>query len=293
MHFKVINGRPYLYESIRRGRRVTSRSYGPMDPRLVPECLALRDAARRDEAMERAKAARRELARVAPLVELGREVVAYGREVEAAVSEALGLLGYHRRRRGPWRKKRRTTMGEESAIQVKVTRTNIGQLIHLASKGDALAADKLPAALAEAAARSGGDVETETACLMLDVLPAPKEPAEARVELMRRELAPPGSSPVVKLMASRVVCDWLHVQCWERYMACAWGAKAPMSTSTLRAIEKNFDAAVLRYQRSLVTFAKIQRLSLPVVGQLNIAAPGATQINQATVGIVPPGAAGP
>ncbi|HIG97109.1 MAG TPA: hypothetical protein HA230_02070 [Candidatus Aenigmarchaeota archaeon] len=32
-HIKVINGRKYYYESIRRGKKVTSRYIGPVDER--------------------------------------------------------------------------------------------------------------------------------------------------------------------------------------------------------------------------------------------------------------------
>ncbi|AMV40455.1 hypothetical protein [Planctomyces sp. SH-PL62] len=280
MHLKRIEGRYYAYESARRDGRSTSRCWGRMPDLFVPACLEVardcRETREADAAIERRKQARL----LAPLVALRDGIAAYGAEVDAAVAEALGSLGYHRRRRGPWRKKRGADVGETTTIQV--TRTNLGQLLHLANKGDALAAERLPAAL-DAAARSGGDIETETASLVLDVLPAPKEPAEARVELMRRELAPPGSSPVVRLMASRVVCDWLHVQTWERYLALAWGNKHPMSAGTLRLIEKNFDQAVRRYQASLVALARIQRLRLPVVAQVNIAEAGSRQVNQAAV----------
>lgn len=279
MHLKRIGGRSYAYESARRGGRFTSRCWGRMPDLLVPACLEVardcRETREADAAMERRKQARL----LAPLVALRDEVIAYGAEVDAAVAEALGSLGYHRQRRGPWRKKRGADMAKTT---IQVTRTNLGQLLHLANQGDTLAAKKLPAAL-DAAAKAGGDIEKETASLVLDVLPAPKEPAEAQVELMRRELAPPGSSPVVRLMASRVVCDWLHVQTWERYLALAWGNKHSMSAGTLRLIEKNFDQAVRRYQTSLVAFARIQRLSLPVVAQVNIAEAGSRQINQAAV----------
>ncbi|WP_165251241.1 hypothetical protein [Paludisphaera soli] len=279
MHLKRIGGRFYTYESARRGGRSTSRCWGRMPDLFVSACLEVardcRETREADAAMERRKQARL----LAPLVALQDEIAAYGAEVDAAVAEALESLGYHRRRRGPWRQRRGADVGETT---IQVTRTNLGQLLHLANKGDALAAEKLPAAL-EAAARAGGDIGTETASLVLDVLPAPKEPAEAQVELMRRELSPPGSSPVVRLMASRVVCDWLHVQTWERYLALAWGNKHPMSAGTLRLIEKNFDQAVRRYQASLVALARIQRLSLPVVAQVNIAQAGSRQVNQAAV----------
>ncbi len=35
-HIKVINGRKYYYESIRKGKKVTSRYIGPVDARKKP-----------------------------------------------------------------------------------------------------------------------------------------------------------------------------------------------------------------------------------------------------------------
>jgi hypothetical protein len=175
-------------------------------------------------------------------------------------------------------------MGDEvKKTRVEVARTKLGELIHLANKGDVLAAEKLPAALVEAAARSGGDVETETASLLLDVLPAPKESAQARVELMKRELAPPGSSPIVRLMASRVVADWTHVQVWDKYLAGAHGGKFKATVGDAMRWEKSLNSAVLRYQRGLLALARIKRLDLPVIAQVNIAEAGSRQVNQAAV----------
>jgi hypothetical protein len=238
---------------------------------LVAGVKALDERCRLDREMTRAADARAEARSMAPLLELRRSVFEFGREVDEAVSAALESLGYHRRKRGPWRKKRGWGVGEETKVQL--SRTPIGQLIFLANKGDALAAEKLPAALVAAASRSGGDVETETVNFMLEaVLPSPREAAEARVELMRRELAPPGSSPIVRLMASRVVADWVMVQAWEKYLALGWSGKFKATVGQMNRWEKSHNSAVLRYQRGLVALARIQRLALPVVvGQINVA----------------------
>jgi len=237
---------------------------------VIADAKAFAEDCRLDREMTRAADARAEARSMAPILELRRSVFEFGREVDEAVSVALESLGYHRRKRGPWRKRRGWNVGE--ATKVQLSRTPIGELIYLANKGDALAAEKLPAALVAAASRSGGDVETETISFMLDVLPSSKEAAEARVELMRRELAPPGSSPIVRLMASRVVADWVMVQVWEKYLAGGWSGKFKATAGQVERWEKSHNSAVLRYQRGLVALARIQRLTLPVVvGQLNVA----------------------
>ncbi|WP_165251202.1 hypothetical protein [Paludisphaera soli] len=284
MHLKRIEGRYYAYESTRQGDRFTSRCWGRMPDRHVPMCLELVRDCREMRAIEKAEAEREQARTLAPLVALRDEVIAYGAEVDAAVASVLTAFGYHRPRRGPWRKQRGRDMGDSAAkAKVEVARTKIGELIHLANKGDALAAEKLPAALVAAAGRSGGDVETETFSLMLDVLPAPKEPAEARVELMKRELAPPGSSLMVRLMAGRVVADWTHVQTWEKFLAGAHSGKFKATVGDAMRWEKSLNAAVLRYQRGLVALARIKRLDLPVIAQVNIAEAGSQQLNQARV----------
>ena len=280
LHIKTIGGRSYVYESVRRGGKSTSRCWGRIDSAVIADARAFAEDCRLDREMTRAADARAEALRMAPILELRRSVSEFGREVDEAVSMALESLGYHRGKRGPWRKRRGWNVGE--ATKVRLSRTPIGELIYLANKGDALAAEKLPAALVAAASRSGGDVETETISFMLDVLPTPKEAAEARVELMRRELAPPGSSPIVRLMASRVVADWVMVQVWEKYLAGAWSGKFKSTVGQVERWEKSLNSAILRYQRGLVALARIRRLTLPVlVGQINVAAPGSQQVNQA------------
>lgn len=291
MHFKTIGGRVYLYESIRRGSRLTSRCHGQAAPEIVPLCRALDAECRRERAEMEAEARRRESAVVAPLAGLGTALAAYGREVDAAVATALGSLGYHRQRRGPWRKRRGTPM--EFAFK-GTPRTETGKLIHLARKGDALAREQLPTALLEAANRPGGDVQETTNLNLARMLPGARrddvcEAILARAELMRLELAPPGSTAVEELLAARVVADWMHAQSWEQLFAGLWNSDSNRPSDRLMAMmQKHMDAAVRRYRGSLVALAKVQRLGLSVViGQLNVAQPGSQQLNQSRVDHAP------
>lgn len=291
MHFKWIAGRVYLYESVRLGSRVTSRCYGQAAPEIVPLCRALDAECRRERAEGEAEARRRESAVVAPLAGLGLALAGYGREVDAAVATALGSLGYHRRGRGPWRKRRGATM--EFSF-VGSSRTKTGTLIRLARKGDALAREQLPAALLEAANRGGGDVQETTFHNLARMLPGGRredvcEAIRARAELMRLELAPPGSTAIEELMAARVVADWLHCQSWEQLWAGLWneGSKLPSDRLTAT-VQRHMNAAIRRYRSSLVAMAKVQQLALPVlVNQLNVAAPGSQVLNQAKIETTP------
>lgn len=169
-------------------------------------------------------------------------------------------------------------------------RSEIRKLIQLARDGDELALNKLPAALDEAMYRAGGDLEEVSEFNALNLLISAKkggcrEPVEARMEYMRGELAPEGSPFEVKLLASRAVLDWLHVQCWEQISIAFWVGETPKSTKanakTLEMAQRQMNSAVARYQRSLLALARVKRLSLPViVGQVNVAVNG-PQLNQA------------
>ncbi len=51
-HIKVINGRRYYYESVRKGKKVTSKYLGPVDGRLkkkIKEKIAEEDVALPDD----------------------------------------------------------------------------------------------------------------------------------------------------------------------------------------------------------------------------------------------------
>jgi hypothetical protein len=96
MALVVRNGHTYVYQSIRRGGRVTSRYVGGGAVLLA---LAAADA----EDRERAEAGREELRR---LREASRALDALAAGVLAEARRGLEAAGYHRQNRGPWRKRR-------------------------------------------------------------------------------------------------------------------------------------------------------------------------------------------
>ncbi|WP_165250371.1 hypothetical protein [Paludisphaera soli] len=301
MHFKRIAGRMYLYESVRRGGRVTSRSLGPTSGPLAGHFLAVARLIAEDrKALARARAEDRRKAREAAKAEeaawrsaresmrsleaFGRELAGFGAEVDAAISGALEALGYRRHDRGGWR--RRRDMPEFKSVEVVgAARSKVRELVTLARRGDGIARERLSASLQEAIEKGGADPEEVAESNILGLLlgAAGSKPhraaVEARMEQMRRQLAPPGSGPVLELLASRAALDWLHVAVWEQALAMTW--QGSVSPKTWAAYQRNMDKATARYQRSLLAVEKARRMSLPVVvGSINLAVDNRRQVVQ-------------
>lgn len=55
-HIKVINGRKYYYESIRKGKKVTSKYLGPVEPKLRKDSAAEPEMKTQEEEREDEKA---------------------------------------------------------------------------------------------------------------------------------------------------------------------------------------------------------------------------------------------
>jgi hypothetical protein len=94
------DGRPYLYRSVRRGGRVTSKYLaGGIDAQLIATLEDIeRDDRRGDR--ERARAERREVD------DLERALDEMAERARALAHDALTAAGYHQHDRGEWRKRR-------------------------------------------------------------------------------------------------------------------------------------------------------------------------------------------
>lgn len=289
MHTKRIGNHHYAYESRRVGGRYTSKCLGRNLPDgLIGAFAAFEAQARAELRAERALAkkraateAERDGKRIAALRKIaevseasGEELERFGRDVDAAVAAALTAMGYHRPKRGAWRRR----MGAKPVETFK--RSEVRNLILLARKGDSLAESMLAELIGERAGVEAGDLEEGSERSLIDNLPAARASAgyradvETRLEKLRRELAPPGSGVVVELLASRAALDYLHVAYWEQWLSALCG-EIKNATSMGRIwdlFNRNLDRATARYRKSLLAVARARRLSLPVVvGQLNVA----------------------
>jgi hypothetical protein len=93
-------GRPYLYKSVRRGGRVTSEYVASGESAVLISRLEAAWRQRDEDEREDWKAERRRMdAEEADAAELFDRV-------EVVVREALETAGYHRHKRGEWRKRR-------------------------------------------------------------------------------------------------------------------------------------------------------------------------------------------
>lgn len=303
MGLKRINGRMYYYRSVREGGRVRSRYLGPADPvtTLMVEAIqaGLRERRERRRAAEvdrKAEArARRDLEaegrrRRAEVVERGGAVGGYGEKVEAAIVAALGSIGYRRHNRGGWRRAR----GMAGSV---LERSRVRELVRLAKEGDRLAraeiSERAPYWFRETVCEGHGDLDEVAETVMIDgALRSTsdgygrlhKDAIEARMEEIRRRLAPPfDSTPVEELLATRAALNWLHVHRVEQELIHVWNAQA-FDARNATALERLLSQASARYERSLLAVARARKLSLAVViGQLNVAAPGSQVVNQAKV----------
>ena len=94
------NGRPYLYRSVRRGRRVTSEYVGRgIDAQLI----AALEADERDWIRFDREQALSERKQVDDLERALDELVEQARDL---ARDALTAAGYHQHNRGEWRKRR-------------------------------------------------------------------------------------------------------------------------------------------------------------------------------------------
>ncbi|OJW27579.1 MAG: hypothetical protein BGO49_25240 [Planctomycetales bacterium 71-10] len=290
----------YYYESVREGGRVRSRYLGPADP--VTTLMVEAIQAGRRERRERRRAAevdRKAEARAwrdmeaegrrrrAEVVERGGVVGGYGEKVEAAIVAALGSIGYRRHNRGGWRRAR----GMAGSV---LERSRVRELVRLAKEGDRLAkaeiSERAPYWLRETVCEGHGDLDED---VMIDgALRSTsdgygrlhKDAIEARMEEIRRRLAPPfDSTPVEELLATRAALNWLHVHRVEQELIHVWNAQA-FDAKNATALERLLSQASARYERSLLAVARARKLSLAVViGQVNVAQAGSQQVNQAKV----------
>jgi hypothetical protein len=100
MGWKTINGRQYLYRSVREGGRVRSEYYGTgMDAALISRMCQI-DRERQESRRRVDKLRREEEDRVERALD---DLVA---DAKRAATEFLTAAGYHRHHRGEWRKRR-------------------------------------------------------------------------------------------------------------------------------------------------------------------------------------------
>jgi len=263
MSWKLINGNKYYYQSIKEGRRVRSLYVGAGE-------LAVRvaEADRRRGDLRREATTSRRSAREA-LEAADRSQAAACAAVGAVVRLAMASAGYHRPGRGPWRRRRMAgeiarraapapsagpAGGESGALVLRVLQGDESALpdfrrLLAAEPARMLAtADRSLTYLVEEAAidRIAGD------CLFT------KATLPVQMEAMRRDLAGPDPSPVVRLLASRAALCWLETIDWDMRAAREAGATEAREDH----LDRMRGRAVRRHLAALQALAQVARLGV-------------------------------
>jgi hypothetical protein len=286
-----VKGHAYYTESIRLGDRVTSRCVASGANAFLFARMGIlirqEEAKRRTERrrVEGEQAAARKVEREAlkalreRLASVEDVVAGYHRRIGETVEAILRALGYHRHSRGQWRR-RRKPMGNELA------KVSVAELVRLAREGDRIALGELSyradQSLYETVEALDGDLARDVVeeCLINSLGPGyygNREGVAAKLAILRRELAPPGSSLAEELLAERAAVCWLHVQLLEmdRIDALNGSDKPPREIDyrKLAAVDQCLSRAQARFERALTALAKVRRLNLPVViNQVNVGA---------------------
>jgi hypothetical protein len=96
---------------------------------------------------------------------------------------------------------------------------------------------------------------------------------------LQHELEGPHPLPIERLMAERVVTCWLALHLAEDRVLTAEANETPLDFLTF--LYGRLDLMEKRYQSAVMALARVRRLLVPHIGQLNIAQPGAQQLNVA------------
>jgi hypothetical protein len=260
-------GKVYLYQSVRLGGRVTSRY---VSRGQYAELMAEAERAERSYRTEMRQLNREERQ---ALVERGNRLdEAVAKVVNQAIDVArqfLESVGYHRHKRGEWRKQRGgpTMAGDlatwDTAAIEKLEGTEAVQRVRVL---DRWVSSELLDLI------TGKDCDTNTKrVLRLEMI------AEARV------LAGPHPTPIEEMLARSAAFAWAFVRWNESQLAAlAHDGKAKVPQIEFR--ERCLDRATRRHLAVLKTLATVRKLALPPL-QVNVAR---NQVNQFHAG-APPG----
>ena len=278
MPWKVRDGSLYYYRSIRRGGRVASEYVGRGE---VADLVAKADAARWAQGRRRAEAWRAERTR---LDDVDRSQTMRFALVEALVGMALESAGYRRHNRGEWRARRMGNKARTPAIAKpeappgRVGREEAIEVLRRAERGDKSALPRLRELFGADSGGlllgiCGGDLaaraEAAATGRMAGTQLAFKEALTTKLAALRRELAGPEPTPVVRLLAERVVLCWLDAHDWELRHNQAMERAGGLSHSQSEHFQKMRDRSHRRYLQALKALAQVQRMG-PAI-QINVA----------------------
>lgn len=265
-------GGRYYVRSVRSGGRV-GKEYLGGGP--VAELAAAWDVERR----EWREAQRQREAQEAALADaVGHPVTAFCAAVEVVAREALTVAGYHRPKRGPWRK----CMTQPANAGPLLPKEELLALLRRAENGDQAAlqqartvADECPKVWERL-----GNIATTARDHLIDAIsanPLQREAMERKFQEVRAALAGPDPSLLELALAERAAVCWLQTY-HEDYQDTALRQQAGVSLSRLEMQHKRGERAQRRYLAAVKALAQVQKLKIPAI-QVNVATHGGQQVN--------------
>lgn len=264
-------GSRYYRRSIRIGGQVRSEYLG-CGP--IAELAAEADQARREQREQEAALVREEAARAEALA---LPLLAFCEAVAQAATEALTAAGYHRPKRGAWRKR----MAQTDAVPA-MPKEELFQLLKRAQDGDEGAlsqvrtvADQCP----KIWERLGNMADLARGKLIDNAASNPlhREALERKTNEIRLALAGPNPCLLEMALAERAALCWLQSY-FEDYQDAALREQGA-TVARLEAQEKRAERAQKRYLSAVKALAQVRRLKIPAI-QVNV---GAQQVNVANL----------
>ena len=311
MPWKQRGSRRYWYRSVRVGGRVVSEYVAGGE---VGGAIAFFD--QRDSL--RARLARAELRGALGGIDAAARAVRESAEAtDAAVALALAARGYHRPKRGPWRKKRepeRRQSQQEGDDPMAGTLGGEMKFID-GTKQDALAReagalvpadrgarkdlilrgmrkDSTPKQVAAAVAclrahplevgTFWGSVTETTTNRLCEGRPAFQQMLRNDADLLVRDLVGADPPPIERALAEQAAAATLHLSMVEHQYAAWRGGAESRPLDSLEQFERRVERGHRMLTAALLALARVRKLNLPAPPnvQINIAAAGGQQVNR-------------
>lgn len=215
-----------------------------------------------------------------------RDLADYCAAVGDLMREQMRAAGYHQHARGEWRKRRMAGKAQPPAKTNE--RDTLNDHMDRAQRGDRKAMDALRPAMREIWGEQWETHLTSPADAVRDKLLEATlgdnllvcEAWVRRAEALQRELEGPAATPLERILCERIATCWLDAQLAD--MTFATKSAASMTFAAGDYWQRRQERAQRRYLDATLALARVRRLLAPVVAQVNIAQPGAQQLNIAS-----------
>lgn len=262
MGWEQRGGRRYYYTKVRRGTRVVSE-YGGSG--ALMEVIAELDALTR---LQQKHAHNLERAELCGEEDVDRELTDLFRVVQRVFQQAMAAAGYHRPKRGPWRKKR---MGEaiekmKPAAPEKMPDAKFTELMRKARDGDATACAefyKYIDAHGTSHAMVDALVDRKEGVLFSYKDRLQQEAMRRKMTEIEQSLRRPDDTAIANLLIESAVLCWVRVTQAENLLRGKLDADGGSRIEVLLFCDKMLDRAHKRYTQTLQTLAVVRRVHLP------------------------------